>query len=102
MAKKLNETELATGWPISKVWASFNARDKDSLAKFVKQRYEERFFQPIRILRAAPGQGTGFGFAIMSLCSLLIESLQSYRYGLPTTYESEYQYLAVFNPPPEA
>jgi hypothetical protein len=35
----------------------------------------------------------------MALCSLLIESLQSYRYGLPTTHLPEFNKLAHFNPP---
>ena len=37
----------------------------------------------------------------MALCSLLIESLQSYRYGLPTTNRGEFGRLASFNPPTE-
>jgi hypothetical protein len=31
---------------------------------------------------------------------LLIESIQSFRYGLPSTYERELRNLAAFNPPP--
>ena len=75
--------------------------EKDSLIEFVRQRYEERFLDPIRTLRSAPRHSRGFGFAIMALCSLLIESLQSYRYGLPTTDAGEFGRLAKFNPPPE-
>lgn len=37
----------------------------------------------------------------MALCSLLIESLQSYRYGLPTTNKGEFRRLADFSPPLE-
>ena len=35
----------------------------------------------IRSLQSYTDHHKGFGFAIMALCSLLIESLQSYRYG---------------------
>lgn len=71
------------GWPLSKVDACLNNRDKDALMKFIGQRYAERFVSAITTLRATPGSTSGYGFAIMALCSLLVESLQSYRYGLP-------------------
>jgi len=31
----------------------------------------------------------GYGFAMMALCALLVETIQSYRDGLPTTYARE-------------
>lgn len=89
------------GWPLSKVDACLNNRDKDALVKFIGQRYAERFVSAVTTLRAAPGSTSGYGFAIMALCSLLVESLQSYRYGLPTTNIGEFGRLAAFNPPPE-
>ena len=98
----LPEPNLATGWPISRVVACLQSANKNDLIAFLERRYEERFFKPIHILKTNAGNHRGFGFAIMALCSLLIESLQSYRYGLPTTYEAEYsQRLAKFAPPPE-
>jgi hypothetical protein len=96
-----NELELAVGWSITRVEGHLNAAEKDALIAFVSQRYEERFLDPIRTLRLAPHHSRGYGFAIMALCSLLIESLQSYRYGLPTTNAGEFDRLASFNPPPE-
>jgi len=71
------EPELATGWPISKVEECLAAADKESLLQFVVRRYEERFLKPIRTLGSAPRNYRGYGFAIMALCSLLVESLQS-------------------------
>jgi hypothetical protein len=96
-----SEPELATGWPLSRIETSLNAGEKDLLVSMIQRRYEERFLDPIRTLRSATGHAKGYGFAIMALCSLLIESLQSYRYGLPTTYKGEYGALASFTPPPE-
>jgi hypothetical protein len=94
------EPELASGWPISKVESCLRSGNKNELVAFLERRYEERFFKPIRALQSYTGHHKGFGFAIMALCSLLIESLQSYRYGLPTTYEPEYEdALAQFTPP---
>jgi len=82
------------------VQSCLDSPDKDSLVEFVDQRYRERFFEPVEKLMESPSQLQGYGFAIMALCSLLIESLQCYRYGLPTTYEAEYRKsLNAFNPP---
>lgn len=96
-----NEPELAVGWTITTVEGHLNAGEKDALIEFISRRYEERFLDPIRTLRSAPRHSRGYGFAIMALCSLLIEGLQSYRYGLPTTNAGEFGRLASFNPPPE-
>jgi hypothetical protein len=99
---KSPEPELATGWPISKVESCLLSADKNDLIAFLQQRYEERFFKPIRALQSYTDHHKGFGFAIMALCSLLIESLQSYRYGLPTTNQREYDLaLAKIKPPTE-
>jgi hypothetical protein len=95
----LSEPELATGWPLSRVDTCLNTGEKDSIESLIQQRYEERFVEPIRTLRSAPRQARGYGFAIMALCSLLIESLQCYRYGLPTTHYRDYVTLATFTPP---
>lgn len=102
MSKKTqtsNEPELATGWPLNRVDTCLNSADKASLVSMIQQRYDERFLQPLRTLKSASGHAFGYGFAIMALCSLLVESLQSYRYGLPTTHDREYGLLAAFNPP---
>lgn len=100
--KTLPEAELANRWPISRVSGCLKSGSMDELIEFLERRYEERFLQPIQTLKTCKGNHTGYGFAIMALCSLLIESLQSYRYGLPTTYEAEYaRDLATFTPPPE-
>jgi hypothetical protein len=82
------EPKLARNWSISSVQRCLDSDDKDSLLAFINQRYRERFFSPIQRLMDSPGQLDGYGFAIMALCSLLIESLQCYRYGLPTDLPS--------------
>ncbi|MGE5113687.1 MAG: hypothetical protein ACM3JB_22720 [Acidobacteriaceae bacterium] len=95
------EPELAGGWSISRVRLALDCADKVSLTTFLAKRYEERFFEPIQRLRLSPGHYHGYGFAIMALCSLLVESLQCYRDGLPTTHDGEYRGLASFSPPAE-
>lgn len=95
------EPELASGWNISRVNLCLDVADKNSLVLFLTQRYEERFLEPIRTLGSSPGHYHGYGFAIMALCSLLVESIQCYRDGLPTTHAAEYNGLAAFSPPPK-
>lgn len=95
----VRDAELANGWPISRVYDSLQAGDKAALLEFISQRYEERFFAPIRTLRDAPSSHEGFGFAIIALCSLLVESLQCLREGLPTTHSSEYERIQFIVPP---
>jgi hypothetical protein len=54
---------------------------RDCLVNFIERRHIDRFFSPIKCLRNAQSQG---GFAMMALCCLLIETIQSYRDGLPS------------------
>jgi hypothetical protein len=74
---------------------------KRQLVKFLRQRFNDRFFKPVEVLRQAPGNTQGYGFAIMALSSLLVESIQSFRLGLPSTYDSDLRNLHVYSPPPE-
>jgi hypothetical protein len=89
MNKDSQEIKLAHGWPISKVRMSLENAQVNDLASFIKARHRERFFGPIKRLRESPGNSQGYGFAIMALCSLLVETIQSYREGLPTTHQGE-------------
>jgi len=84
-----SDLKLATRWPTSKVRRCLRRRDRAGLLQFLRQRHEERFFKPIRLLKKAPANIQGYGFAMMAICALLVETIQSYRDGLPTTYGSE-------------
>ena len=77
---------LASHWPASRVRQCLRRKDKAALVQFLKERHEERFFEPLRHLKTAPGNIQGYGFAMMALCALLVETIQSYRDGLPTTF----------------
>src|SRR5947209_20503360 len=80
---------LAAGWRASEVQSCLRKKDKERLIQFLRERHHERFFEPIRHLKSAPGNMQGYGFAVMALCALLVETIQSYRDGLPTTYSGE-------------
>jgi hypothetical protein len=74
-----------------------DAVSKRQMQKFLHERYEERFFQPLQVLLESAASKDSpsdpdrtFSFAIMSLCCLLIETLQCYRYGMPTTSATEW------------
>lgn len=78
---------LASKWPVPKVETALEHNAKSDLLIFVHDRHYERFFKPIELLKNER-DGT-FGFAIMALCSLLIETLQCYREGWPSTHGGE-------------
>jgi hypothetical protein len=71
------------------------------LIQFLRRRFNERFFRPIRVLRTASGNEQGYGFAVMALCSLLVETIQCYRLGLPSTHPRELSDLRSYDPPAE-
>jgi hypothetical protein len=87
------EVRLSRGWPKSKVLDAFRRQSTCELAEFLRERYTERFFEPIRRLQSSPLNERGYGFSIMALCCLLIETLQCYREGLPATGTAEHAKL---------
>ena len=87
------DIELAPGYPASKVEELLKSGETKQLVKFLRKRYKERFFRPIKCLRSAKKNYEGYGFSIMALCCLLIETIQCYRVGLPTTGTGNWKYL---------
>lgn len=85
---------LARNWSKTQVLDCLEKEQKYEVIRFLRERYEERFFVPIRYLKTAEGNDQGFGFAVMSLCCLLIETFECYRQGLPSSYHKELQELA--------
>jgi len=84
-----SDLKLASNWPVSKVRSCLRRKDRNGLVEFLRERQHERFFRPITHLKNASGNIQGYGFAIMALCALLVETIQSYRDGLPTTFPPE-------------
>ena len=61
------------------------ANDRDAIAGFFTERFMERFVRP---MEAPPSKGKAthkHGFAIMAISCLLIETLESFWQGWPTT-----------------
>ncbi len=94
-----SDPKLANRWPAGKVRSCLRKRQKAKLVRFLKARYEERFFKPIRCLKQPARNTQGYGFAIMALCALLVESIQSYRDGLPSTHRGELNRMKTYKPP---
>jgi len=90
----LREVRLAKNWPRSRVLTCLGNSDKCELGRYLKERYEDRFLKPIELLRSAPHNEVGYGFALMALCCLLIETIESYRKGWPSSYGRELKNLA--------
>ncbi len=101
IAKFKRDLLLAAGWRVSRVRISLRTKDRAGLIEFIRQRHRERFFDPIQQLRDAERNQHGYGFAMMALCSLLIETIQSYRDGLPTTDGRELVRLRALKVPAE-
>ncbi len=90
----MSDVKLAWNWTKIRVQDCLDKGQKHELIHFLEDRYEERFFDPIRCLRRAPGNEHGYGFAVMSLCCLLVETMECYRKGLPSSHSEELQELA--------
>ena len=94
---KKDDVRLAREWPIPEVERVLDDSSQQSLITFMRARYSERYFEPLDILNS-PREGPGF--AVMSLCCLLVETFQAYRTGLPTSNEWELKQLAKQFPNP--
>ena len=99
---KQKDIRLAKKWPASKVRGCLRRKDRAQLVRFLADRHRERFFEPIEYIAKAKGNEQGFGFSVMALCSLLIETIQCYRDGLPTTNGGELGHLRNFKKVPVA
>jgi hypothetical protein len=108
---KSEPMELATGWDIARVVGVLvgkdRAKSRAELAEFLQIRYAQRFFAPISLLEKEATRGIkwpkdksdpdepirAYGFAIMSLACQMIETLQSYRKGIPTTSQCDFHWM---------
>lgn len=81
--------KLARNWSKSRVCGCLEGGQKHELIRFLRERYSERFLSPIRCLRNAPGNNQGYGFAIMALCCLLVEAIECYEQGVPSSGEPD-------------
>ena len=93
MPKGQAKIELARGCSLASVARWLDAGLTTKLVEFFRNRHEDRFFGPIDCLMDAAQSHHGYGFSMMSVCCLLVETLQCYREGLPTTSSIEWKEL---------
>ncbi len=91
----MQNPEFASGWRRRKILACLRRRQTLELVSFIRARHNERFFEPIKKLNYSSGNLQGYGFGSMAICCLLIETIQSYRDGLPTTDNGELKRLRI-------
>jgi hypothetical protein len=75
------ELWLSTQVNVKKYLAMESAKDIPGIAKFIRNRFAERYILPIKHVRA----GDESGFLTMGVCCLLIEGLTAFREGWPST-----------------
>lgn len=89
---------LSKNWTVAQVEQALDADDKQKLILFLRERHGERFFEPIHVLleqserrrhESGADRDWRFGFSIMALSCLLVETFQSYREGSPSTNRKE-------------
>jgi hypothetical protein len=83
--------DLAPRCDVTDVSRRLDGGNTKELAAFLRLRHESRFFEPIECLRQASNSYHGYGFSMMALCCPLIETIECYRQGLPTTSKKEWR-----------
>lgn len=77
------ETELAPGLTVSKVYDLIQNNERKEISKFIFERFNRRYLMPF----AKVDKKFNSGFAQMATCCLMIEALESFRYGWNDTME---------------
>ncbi|WP_434031242.1 hypothetical protein [[Pseudomonas] boreopolis] len=80
MADSHQSTKLSRSCTVADFLSLQNAQNRDAIAKFVEERFEERYLDPVV---ANPAKKNGF--TIMAVSCLMIESLESFRHGWKDT-----------------
>jgi hypothetical protein len=85
-------TELATGIPIRRYRKMVHRKDQRGIAELVGNRFKERYLNPVLQSRAP------HGFAMLAICCLMVEALESFRQGWATTdRKSEVAFCGFFH-----
>lgn len=98
VSKDLYPISLAKNCTIKEFIDHYNERNKDKLVSFIRNRFMERFIIPMDMemnedfkndcksnFLLSKYRPLKHGFCTMAICCLMIETLQSFRKGLPDT-----------------
>jgi len=83
-------TKLSSSMTVAKYKDLEKAGDRKSLAHFIQQRFEERYFSPVE---DSPSKN---GFASLAVSCLVIEALESFYQGKASTKDSSKQMFRDF------
>lgn len=93
MADSHQSTKLSKSCTVARYLSLQDARDRDAIASFIVERFEERYLDPIA---ADPAKKNGF--TIMAVSCLMVESLESFRRGWNNTRNrSELAFCSFFS-----
>lgn len=88
-----NNTRLTSSVTVKRYRELEAYEDRQALAQFVHDRFNERYFRPIESIPGADKHG----FTIMAVCCLVIEALESFYQGKKDTRgESKKMFAAFF------
>lgn len=73
------DTELASWFTVGDYIKAFAKRDREAIVEAIRRRFTERYVSPLLESNAK------HGFAIMAICCLMIEALESFRQGWKNT-----------------
>ena len=80
MADSYQLTKLSKSCTVARYLSLQDAKDREAIADFVVERFEERYLVPV-----GADSKTKNGFTIMAVSCLMIESLESFRRGWKNT-----------------
>lgn len=75
----MGDLKLSESVTVSQYRELERAGDREALGRFVRERFEERYFRP------ALESNSRNGFCLMAIGCLVLETLESYYQGLPDT-----------------
>lgn len=74
-----NKTKLTASVSVSDYRKFVETEDREALGRFIVERFDERYFRPVR------DSSSKHGFTTMAIACLVIETLESFYQGLPDT-----------------
>jgi hypothetical protein len=93
MADSHHSTKLSKSCTVGRYLSLQDMRDRVAISDFVRERFEERYLDPIEVDPAKKN-----GFTIMAVSCLMIESLESFRRGWKDTRNrSELAFCSFFS-----
>lgn len=88
---------LSSTTSVSKYIELEKSKDQKALAKFIRERFSERYIQPMRVEKSSKN-----GFTIMAVSCLMIETLESFFQGWnDTRNKSQIAFCNFFDRNPE-